>query len=159
MLYMPFVAKLIICTLQVAGKIAPHYGTKSRYEVTQFISQVHASMIIIKELGCSDHTAEVRDHYRECLNFSLESFDRQFRQRTCSFAIGDEFSIADAYLLSMLLWLDSLKIDLGSYLALQKYRDDLMARPDVKSAIDRMTKSPRSTIDASSGKCMWIGCP
>ena len=48
---------------------------------------------------------------------------------------GDAFTIADAYLFTILNWSHGLKIDLSPYPALLAYQDRIRARPSVQRAM------------------------
>jgi glutathione S-transferase len=51
------------------------------------------------------------------------------------FLMGDEFSIADAYLFVVLNWSDLHKVDLAPWPALQQFRKRVAARPAVQATL------------------------
>ena len=53
------------------------------------------------------------------------------------FVIGDRFSIADAYLFTVLRWLPLVKIDRSRWPQLERYHDLLRVRPSVAAAMAR----------------------
>jgi glutathione S-transferase len=51
------------------------------------------------------------------------------------YLLGDRFSIADAYLFTVLSWYKPLKVDLGRWPALLRYLDRIAERPAVRRAM------------------------
>jgi glutathione S-transferase len=52
-----------------------------------------------------------------------------------TFLLGDSFSVADAYLFTVLRWSKPLKIDLGKWPVLAAYYANLEQRPHVQQAM------------------------
>jgi glutathione S-transferase len=63
----------------------------------------------------------------------LEHLEQHLRSNT--FLLGDAFSVADAYLITILNWTLATPIDLGPYPALSEYAKRLRKRPSVARAI------------------------
>jgi glutathione S-transferase len=51
------------------------------------------------------------------------------------YLMGDKFTIADAYLFTILGWANYFKLDMGKWPALKEYADRIAARPAVKEAM------------------------
>ncbi len=51
------------------------------------------------------------------------------------YLMGDKFSIADAYLFTVLSWTGHLKVDMGKWPALKDYMTRINTRPAVKEAL------------------------
>jgi glutathione S-transferase len=49
--------------------------------------------------------------------------------------MGDKFTIADAYLFTILGWANYFKLDMGRWPALRQYADRIAARPAVQEAM------------------------
>jgi glutathione S-transferase len=49
--------------------------------------------------------------------------------------MGDKFTIADAYLFTILGWANYFKLDMSKWPALKEYADRIAARPAVKEAM------------------------
>ncbi|MFM7284476.1 MAG: glutathione binding-like protein, partial [Betaproteobacteria bacterium] len=59
--------------------------------------------------------------------------DQQLTGR--SYLMGEDFSVADAYLFTVLSWAKYAKIDLGRWPAVQAFQARVAARPAVQSAL------------------------
>jgi glutathione S-transferase len=49
--------------------------------------------------------------------------------------MGSQFTIADAYLFTILSWATPLKVDLSAFPALREYQERMAARPAVRRAM------------------------
>ena len=59
------------------------------------------------------------------------------------YLLGDSFTVADAYLFTILTWSPVAKLDLAKWPALKAYFDRVQARPAVQAALE-MEKQART---------------
>lgn len=76
----------------------------------------------------------------EARSFALKNLAKQFDYLTEQLAnrtylMGDQFTVADAYLFTVLSWAKPATIDLAPWPALTAYRDRVAARPKVQEAM------------------------
>jgi glutathione S-transferase len=55
--------------------------------------------------------------------------------------MGEDFTVADAYLFTMLTWHQLAGIDLATWPSVQAYVDRIRARPSVRDALDAEEKA------------------
>ena len=70
---------------------------------------------------------------RENLGKRFDWLDKQLAGRR--YLMGDEFTVADAYLFTVLRWSSRVQIDLGKWPSLKAYMDRVAARPKVQAAM------------------------
>ncbi len=68
--------------------------------------------------------------------------DEQLEDRT--YLMGEAFTIADAYLYTVLSWAPMLKVNLGGLSNIARFREAVAARPAVKEALKAETELRRS---------------
>ena len=73
--------------------------------------------------------AILRDRLKQRLAFAAEGVVGK------TYLLGDQFSVADAYLFTVLGWCSYVGIDLGAWPALVAYRERVGSRPAVKAAM------------------------
>ena len=100
-------------------------------ETLAFIStEIHKSFKPLFAGGSDDEKAKAREAVLKRLQF--------FEERLSSdYLAGDRFSVADCYLLVMLLWSDKQGIEMPEKLAV--YRERLLTRPSVQTALQHET--------------------
>jgi glutathione S-transferase len=114
--------------------LAPKMGTKERYRLMEWLNFVSSE---IHKLFGSLFNSKIPAEWREN---QLELIDRRFGYLTEQlngklYLAGDQFTIADAYLFTVLNWSPSLKVDLKKWARLQEYVTQIAARPSVKEAM------------------------
>lgn len=119
---------------QVPGKLAPAYGTLERYRVMEWLtfvnSEVHKQYSPLFYPTTPDATKEQQ---RTKLAGRFEYLAKILGKQP--FLTGDKFTIADAYLFTILNWSSGLKVDLSPYPALVAYQERVRARPSVQRAM------------------------
>ena len=119
---------------QVPGKLAPAYGTLERYRVMEWLtfvnSEVHKQYSPLFYPTTPDATKEAQ---RTKLAGRFEYLNKVLQSQP--FLTGDKFSVADAYLFTILNWSNGLKVDLSPYPALVAYLERVRARPSVQKAM------------------------
>jgi glutathione S-transferase len=116
------------------GTLAPAYGSLERYSLMEWLNfiatEIHKQYGPLWDPSTPDATKE---RQRATL---AKRFD--YVSKTLSahpFLTGDAFSIADAYLFTVVNWSGMLKIDLSPWPALQKFQARVAARPKVHATL------------------------
>lgn len=120
-----------------AGKLAPAYGTKERYKLMTWLnyttSELHKGFSPLFNAKVQDESKAV---LRDRLRHRLGVVDKHLASNP--FLLGSEFSVADAYLFTVLTWTKrpAIAIDLGKeFPNLKAYHDRVAARPAVEAAL------------------------
>jgi glutathione S-transferase len=125
---------LYIADRNPAAKLAPAAGTLERYRLIEWLafinSEVHKNFAPLFHPEASD---EVKQFTRGNLAKRLDWLDPALGSK--SFLIGDSFTVADAYLFSVLRWASLVGIDLGKWPNLKRYHAELATRPPVAAAM------------------------
>jgi glutathione S-transferase len=124
-----------LADLRPESRLAPAAGTFERYrlmETLNFItSELHKSFT---PLFHPDTSADVRHSTIEAL---AKRFDWQSRDLGGKkFLMGDTFTVADAYLFTILRWTKYTGIDLGKWPVLAAYQARVGERPKVQAALE-----------------------
>ena len=117
-----------------ASGLAPKAGTMERYRVMEWLNFISSELH--KTLGALFNpkiTPEWKDNQvalfgRRC-DFLVKALGSK------PYLMGDKFTIADAYLFTILGWANLFKLDMGKWPALQNYAGRIAARPAVKEAM------------------------
>ena len=119
---------------KVPGKLAPAYGTLQRYRVMEWLtfvnSEIHKQYSPLFYPTTPDATKEQQ---RAKLAGRFEYLSKVLQSQP--YLTGDQFTIADAYLFTILHWSGNLKVDLSPYPALVAYQERIRARPSVRRAM------------------------
>ena len=116
------------------AKLAPAPGTFERSELQEWLNYI--STEVHKTFGLLIHSKLAPD-FKETtlanLGKKLDYLSKHLAER--KFLLGDAFSVADAYLYTVLRWTRGLKIDLNKWPAVQEYMNRVAARPAVQAAL------------------------
>lgn len=114
--------------------LAPRPSDFQRYLLQQWLSFIASELH--KSLGplfWPDLPEEAKQIFRrrlsERLSFVAEHLARQ------TYLLGENYSVADAYLFVVLSWRKYLKLDFSPWPALSRYAEHIAARPAVKQAL------------------------
>jgi len=115
------------------GTIAPAFGSTERYRVMEWLnfisSEVHKQFGPLWYPDTPDATKEKqRATLAKRFDHIAKTLDRQ------PYLMGENFTIADAYLHAVLNWSGFLKVDLTPWPALQQFQARMAARPAVQEA-------------------------
>jgi len=116
------------------AKLAPAAGTMERYRLIEWLafisSEIHKGFTPL-------FRAEVPEDAKQLFRANLAArFD--YLQRALgdkNFLMGEQFTIADAYLFTVLSWGSYVNIDLGKWPQLKRYVERVGARPQVIEAL------------------------
>ena len=115
-------------------RLAPANGTLARYRLQEALnyitSEIHKSY---SPLFNPKTPAEVRAERVEYLRKRYALLDKQLAGR--KYLLGDQFTVADAYLFVVTRWAKAAKVDLSDYANLQAFQARVAARPAVQTAL------------------------
>jgi len=117
-----------------AAKLAPAAGTMERYHLVEWLafinSEIHKNFSPLFREGAHD---EVKQYAGRLLSARLDYLHRAIGNRT--FLMGEQFTVADAYLFTLLRWGRHVNVDIGRWPQLQRYAERVGARPHVIEAL------------------------
>jgi glutathione S-transferase len=129
----PVIVQYIADQKPSAGLIPPA-GTTERYRVQEWLnfitSELHKSFGPIFRPTTPDAYKVIS---RENLGKRFDWLNKELAGR--QYLMGDKFTVADAYLFTVLRWTSRVEIDLGKWPNLMAYVDRVAARPKVQEAM------------------------
>ena len=115
-------------------KLAPAFGTMARYRLMEWLnfitSELHKSFGAFFTPGMPD---DAKALYRNRLRQRLQYVDEQLAGK--SYLMGDDFTVADAYLFTVSNWTVPTQVDISGLANLQAFRERMLARPSVQAAM------------------------
>jgi len=123
-----------IADQQPDSGLAPRWGTFERYQLMEILN------FIGSELHAGFHPVFAPNASPETKAAAVESLNKRFdwlskRIVAGKYLLGDAFTVADAYLFTILRWTDYAKMDRGKWPALAAYFELVGARPKVQEAL------------------------
>jgi glutathione S-transferase len=122
-----------------ATKLAPPAGSFERYRLQEWLNFITSELH--KSFGplFSPATPEA---WKETLKTRIGSrFDQLSKSlQGKDYLMGSAFTVADAYLFTILTWAPNAGIDLGKWPVLAAYAERVKTRPAVKAALDAEAK-------------------
>lgn len=116
------------------AKLAPANGTRERYKLQEWLtfisSEIHKSFSPLFDKSTPEQT---RTTCLEKLDKRYNYVAEQLAQR--DYLLGDQFTVADAYLFITMIWANHFKIDLAKWPTLKDYQARIAARASVQEAI------------------------
>ena len=116
------------------ARLAPANGTLARYRLQEALnyitSEIHKSY---SPLFNPKILPEVRAERVEYLRRRYALLDKQLTGR--KYLLGDQFTVADAYLFVVTRWAKAAKVDLSDYANIQAFQNRVAARPAVQVAL------------------------
>jgi len=129
----PVVAQYLADQKPSSG-LAPANGTMERVRVQEWLnfitSEIHKSFGPIFRPTTPDAFKEIS---KENLGKRFDWIDKQLAGK--QYLTGDKFTVADAYLFTVLRWTTRVNIDLAKWPNLKAYFDRVGARPKVQEAM------------------------
>jgi len=117
------------------SNLAPRNGTFERYQLQEWLnyvtSEVHKSFSPLWNPSAGE---QVHAYTRANLEKKFDWLNTQLAGR--KFLTGESFTIADAYLFTVVNWTNFLGIDLAKWPALRDFQARVAARPKVQEALD-----------------------
>ena len=116
------------------GTLAPAFGSMERYRLMEWLNfiatEIHKGLGPLWKPTTPDaYKPTVLQAVGNRLDYIAKSIG------TRPYLTGDAFTIADAYLFTMLEWHKYLKFDLDRWPVLQQYEARVAARPNVRKAL------------------------
>ena len=129
----PIVVQYLADQKPAAGLLPPA-GSMERYRVQEWLnfitSELHKSFGPIFRPTTPE---EFKNISKENLGKRFDYLDKHFAGR--QYLMGDKFTVADAYLFTVLRWTARIQMDLGKWPNLKAYVDRIAARPKVQEAL------------------------
>ena len=116
--------------------LAPKFGTMERYHLMETLN--FCSSEVHKQIGALFNpkmTPEMREVQLGVNERRMNAMEKQLQGK--QYAMGDKFSVADAYLFNVLNWTNPLKIDMGKWPNVT----GLMARVGARAAVQETLKA------------------
>jgi glutathione S-transferase len=116
-----------------AAKLAPPAGTLERYRLMEWLSFINSE--VHKSFGPlfhKDSPEGAKQYARTNLGTRLDYLERAMGSKT--FLMGEQFTVADAYLFTVLSWGAYLDLDIGKWPQLKRYVERIGERPHVLEA-------------------------
>lgn len=118
------------------GTLAPAFGSMARYQLMEWLNFIATE--IHKPLGplWKPSTPEAqRTDVLQAIGRRLDFVAQALNGRT--YLTGDAFTIADAYLFTILNWRKALRFDLDRWPGVQQFQDRVAALPPVREAMQQ----------------------
>jgi glutathione S-transferase len=123
-----------LADLVPAKKLAPANGTLARYQLQSWLTfigtEIHKNFSPLFNPAAS---ADIKDAARANLTRRLAYTNEQLEGK--SFLMGEDYSVADAYLFVVLSWAKYLQLDLSAWANLGAFLGRVGARPAVQAAL------------------------
>ena len=116
------------------GELAPAFGTMERYRMMEWLNFIATE--VHKQFGplWYPNTPEAtKEEQRKKLAKRFDTISKTLASQP--YLTGEKFTIADAYLFTVVNWAGMLKVDLAPWPALQQFQARVAARPKVREAM------------------------
>jgi glutathione S-transferase len=114
--------------------LAPANGTMERYRLQEWLNfigtELHKSFGPLYNPALADDAKAV---FRDRINSKFTYVDGKLAGQ--DYVMGKQFTVADGYLFTMLLWADRMNIDISTMKNLVAYKARVAARPKVQAAL------------------------
>lgn len=121
-----------IADLNPAAKLAPPAGTMERYRLQEWLSFINSELHkSFSPLFSSEATEEMKAYARNYIAKRLTYVEGALG--TNDYLMGAQFTVADAYLFTVLSWGARVEVDIGP--KLKAYVDRIRSRPHVVEAM------------------------
>ena len=114
------------------AKLAPEYGTLAHYRLLEWLNylaaEVHKSFVPLFWNGTDEEKDKAKKLLRERFDFIESRLEKDY-------LLGDEFTVADAYLYTVFCWLEKQKIPTDRWPRLEAFRRRMEERPAVQRAL------------------------
>ncbi|MGV7214131.1 glutathione transferase GstA [Bradyrhizobium sp. UFLA05-112] len=131
----PVIVQMIADRASAKG-LVPARDSSERYKLLEWLnfltSEVHKSFGPMFSPVLAD---DAKAFFRDRVMGKLKYIDGQLAGR--DYLMGKQFTVADAYLFTMLTWAERLKFDLSALTNLLAYKARVGARPKVQEALKR----------------------
>lgn len=123
-----------LADLRPEAALAPPNATFERVRLQEWLnfitSEIHAGSSPLFNSSLPEEVkTRFRDTLRRRLDFVAQTLDEQ------AFLLGEAFSVADAYLFTVLRWMDQFSIDLKYWPSITRYMSLISQRRSVQTAL------------------------
>jgi glutathione S-transferase len=122
-----------VADLAPERQLAPAFGTIERYRLIEWLNFVSAELHKNFSPLFGQAADDVKEAARAKLRQRLEWIDGQLDGK--DYLLGTQFSVADAYLFTVLNWAGRVRFDLAPYGRLPAYQQRVAGRPAVQRAL------------------------
>jgi glutathione S-transferase len=123
-----------LADLRPETALVPAAGSFARYRTQELLSfigtELHKSYSVLFHTAVGEYRKQVEDRLQVRLAYVAQLLAGQ------DYLSGDSFSIADAYLYTVLRWSRFVRLDLAVWPALVAYVERVAARPAVSAALE-----------------------
>jgi glutathione S-transferase len=123
-----------IADLNPASKLAPAAGTLERYRLMEWLSYINSE--VHKSFGplfSPDASEDVKQFAKNNLTKRVDWLEKALGSKT--FLMGEQFTVADAYLYVVLSWSSHVGVDLARWPTLKRHSERVASRPHVIAAL------------------------
>ncbi|MHB8418279.1 MAG: glutathione transferase GstA [Myxococcales bacterium] len=128
--------------------LAPPAGTMERYRLAEWLNfiatEIHKPYWPLFHQGTETERQASKQHLARRFAWVQEKLGDQ------PFLTGDRFTVADAYLLTVLNWTRPAGIDISAWPKLEAYRKRMRDRPSVRASLEAETPRPRRQAGTSA---------
>ncbi|WP_323846170.1 glutathione transferase GstA [Microbulbifer magnicolonia] len=114
------------------AKLAPEYGSLDHYRLLEWLNfiaaEVHKAFVPLFWNGSDEDKSRAKKIIARKFDFIESKLDRDY-------LMGDDFTVADAYLFTIAGWLDKQNIDTSAWPRLQAFQKRMAERPAVQKAL------------------------
>lgn len=129
-----------LADLRPAAKLAPAPGSFERFRLQEWLNYTASDLQkTFSAFFNSKANEEYKASCREALVGRFTFVARQLEGK--QFLLGSQFTVADAYLFTMLTWCPAPKIELTQWPSLAAYFDRIKARPAVQKSLETEQKA------------------
>jgi glutathione S-transferase len=126
----------MIADKAAAKNLAPARDSAERYRLQEWLNfitaELHKNFSPLFQPAIPD---EVKNFFRERLMGKFKYLDGALAGN--DYLMGEQFTVADGYLFTMLSWADRMKFDLSALPNLLAYKARVAARPKVQEALTK----------------------
>jgi glutathione S-transferase len=117
-----------------AAKLAPAAGTMERYRLMEWLSFINSEVHkAFSPLFRQDAPEDTKQYARKNLAIRFDYLERVLGSK--SFLMGEQFTVADCYLFTVLSWGEHANLDIGKWPQLKRFLERVRARPHVLEAL------------------------
>ena len=117
-----------------AAKLAPPAGTMERYRLMEWLSFINSEIHKgFSPLFRNDASEDVKQFTLKNLTKRLDYANQALGSKT--FVMGEQFTVADAYLFTVLNWASPIKIELDKWPQLKRLHERVGTRPHTVAAL------------------------
>ena len=114
--------------------LAPRAGTLARYHLQEWLGYINSEIHkTYSPLFRPTTPAETRAERLAYLGKRYDLVEKQLTGR--SYLLGEQFTVADAYLFTVTNWAGTVKLDLAPFPNVRAFQERVAARPAVKAAM------------------------